>query len=206
MGVVSAPVPGGPAAPGKPLSGDARKQAMARLQFLRQQVQLGFEGKHLHLDGSIPDEIKKVKGTLGVGRRLPGRADLRAAYQERQGYRAAAYKQGKNDRRAQHDASHTDYHGAQKGGTTANGNPQQAMTNLGTAMTNFDKVAVPLTKALSSIPHSIEMTVNAKHEFIFNGAETLAAIMPSMTNLMEDKARSMISSSLKKNFPDANIS
>ncbi|HVX13055.1 MAG TPA: phage tail tape measure protein [Pirellulales bacterium] len=187
-GVVSNPIPGGPAAPGKPLSGDARRQAMAKLSNLRNLV-----GQHASFGlptNALVDEISKTKLSLGTGRQLPGRVDRRKAYQDQQAIRKAAYQQNRQGRQDAFDSKHTD-----RSGQTF----LEAANRLAAPIERFDK-------AVAKIPHSIDFQGSVKHEFIFNGAETLAAIMPSLQKLVEQKARDIVDAKLKKNFPDAHIS
>jgi TP901 family phage tail tape measure protein len=175
---------------GKPagrLTGKARRDANTRLQYLRRRGSLGFSADEYGTP--LKSAISEVKKSLGPPRQLPGAAAKRAAYDQARQDREDAYNQNKAARKAV-------YAGAHGGDPLAVFN--QAIKGLSGPIGKFDE-------AVKKIPSDIKFDGTVRHEFVFNGQEVFATIMPEMQKLIEREASQIVNQKLKKNFPGANI-
>jgi hypothetical protein len=70
------------------------------------------------------------------------------------------------------------------------------------AFNKFDSSVAKLTVAIESMPHTISMNVRHTMEVVFNGAEVLATLQPSLQDLVIKTTESQINRMIRDKFPD----
>ncbi len=79
----------------------------------------------------------------------------------------------------------------------------QGIETLKECFTKFDASVAKLATALESMPHTISIVGRHTVEVIFNGAEVLKTLEPSIQTLVVKKTEQAINSMLRDKFPDA---
>lgn len=93
--------------------------------------------------------------------------------------------------------------GYAQGGVVSGNNGVLTMNpEINAAFAKFDVSVNKLATALEAMPHTINMNVRHTVEVVFNGAEVLASLQPSLQDLVVKTTQTQINQMIRDKFPD----